>query len=450
MRATDFGPDFVWGTATASYQIEGAPTADGKGESIWDRFSHTPGKIYLGENGDTACDFYHRYPEDIALLADLGLQAFRFSFAWPRILPEGTGRVNQAGLDFYHRIIDKQLELGIAPWATVYHWDLPQVLEDKGGWRNRDIVAWFCEYTEVLARAFGDKVPNWMVLNEPMMYTTLGYFMGSHAPGAKDTFTYMATLHHTALVQAEAARVLRTNLPATAQIGTTFSCIHTEPATMNPLDVGAAKRWDAMLNRLFIEPAVGMGYPFQDVGFLRLMKRYIKAGDEAKLAFDFDFHGIQTYMRHKIHFSLLRPFIWAIELDNYKRDDLAPEDINDLGWEIYPEGIYHLLKKFAAYPNIKKLIVTENGTAVPDTLTQDGRVHDRRRTKYYQDYLAQVLRAKREGVPVEGYFAWSFMDNFEWAEGYRPRFGLVYVDYPTQQRIIKDSGYWFQAFLKKS
>ena len=447
MTRSDFGPDFVWGSATASYQIEGAWQADGKGESIWDRFSHTPGKIYNGDNGDTACDFYHRYPDDVALMQQLGLDAFRFSVSWPRVLPDGTGQVNEKGLDFYKRLIDALLEKGIEPWLTLYHWDLPQVLEDKGGWRNRDIVHWFAEYAEVVARALGDRVKHWMVFNEPMMFTTLGYFLGSHAPGAKDPFKFLATLHHTALAQAEGGRILRACLPIGHQIGTTFSCIHTEPASINPLDRAAARRWDAALNRLFIEPTLGMGYPTEDLGFLWLMNKHIRPGDYEKLAFDFDFVGIQTYMRQLVRFSLLRPFIWAVELDNTKRDDLGPEDITELGWEIYPPGIYHLLKKFAAYPGVRKLYVTENGCAMPDKL-ENGRVHDPRRTHYLQAYLEQVLRAKREGVPVEGYFVWSFLDNFEWAEGYKPRFGIVHVDYATQQRTVKDSGLWLQSFLK--
>jgi len=441
-RKQDFGPDFLWGVATASYQIEGAVNEDGRSASIWDTFSHTPGKIKTGDNGDVACDFYHLYPNDIALIREMNLQVNRFSLAWPRILPGGTGQVNQKGLDFYHRVIDRTLELGLQPWVTLYHWDLPQVLEDKGGWTNRDIVSWFGEYAEVCSKAFGDKVKHWMVLNEPSVFTVLGYMHGTHAPGRKGFGNFLPAVHHAALAQAEGGRILRSNV-AGAQIGTTFSASYVQPAGPTWLSRVAAANYDAVVNRLFIEPALGLGYPWKTMPFLLALQRYIKSGDMEKLAFDFDFIGLQTYFRQLVRFDLFTLGTWSKEVPHGER---GSGELTTMGWEVWPENIYHLLKQFSAYKGVRRILVTENGAAFPDTVEGE-RVPDPKRLKYIQDHLAQVLRARREGVPVDGYLCWSLLDNFEWAEGYRPRFGLVYVDYSTQKRLLKDSGWWFREFL---
>ncbi|GIW23856.1 GH1 family beta-glucosidase [Meiothermus sp.] len=438
----DFGPGFRWGVATAAYQIEGAVNEDGRSPSIWDTFSHTPGKIKTGENGDVACDFYHRYREDIAFIREMNMQVNRFSLSWPRILPGGTGAVNQKGLDFYHRVIDRTLELGLEPWVTLYHWDLPQVLEDKGGWTNRDIVGWFGEYVEVCSKAFGDKVKHWMVLNEPTVFTVLGYLQGKHAPGRTGFGNFLPAVHHAALAQAEGGRILRANVPD-AQIGTTFSASYVQPAGPTWLSRMAAANHDVIANRLFIEPALGLGYPWRTMPFLLLLRRYIRPGDMEKLAFDFDFIGLQTYFRQLVRFDLFTLGTWGLEVPHSER---GSGELTEMGWEVWPENIYYLLKQFAAYKGVKRIIITENGAAFPDTVEGE-RVHDPKRIQYIQDHLAQVLRARREGVPVEGYFYWSLLDNFEWAEGYKPRFGLVYVDYPTQKRILKDSGRWFRDFL---
>ncbi|GIW34874.1 GH1 family beta-glucosidase [Meiothermus sp.] len=438
----DFGPGFRWGVATAAYQIEGAVNEDGRSPSIWDTFSHTPGKIKTGENGDVACDFYHRYREDIAFIREMNMQVNRFSLAWPRILPEGTGPVNPKGLDYYHRVIDRTLELGLEPWVTLYHWDLPQVLEDKGGWTNRDILGWFAEYVEVCSQAFGDKVKHWMVLNEPTVFTVLGYMQGTHAPGRKGFGNFLPAIHHAAMAQAEGGRILRAHLPD-AQIGTTFSAAYVQPAGPTWLSRMAAANYDVIANRLFIEPALGLGYPWKTMPFLRLLQRHIRPGDMEKLAFDFDFIGLQTYFRQLVRFDLFTPGTFGQEIPHAER---GSGELTEMGWEVWPENIYLLLKQFSAYKGVKRIIITENGAAFPDT-PEGERVHDPKRLKYIQDHLAQVLRARREGVPVEGYFYWSLMDNFEWAEGYKPRFGLVYIDYPTQKRILKDSGRWFKEFL---
>jgi beta-glucosidase len=446
LTKADFGPNFLWGVATASYQIEGAWQEGDKGLSIWDSFAHGKKNIKTGENADVSCDFYHRYSSDLELLKALNFKVFRFSLAWPRLLPDGTGKPNQKGIDFYNRVIDKCLEIGLEPWPTLYHWDLPQVLQDKGGWANRDVVDWFSEYTDLATRSFGDRVKNWMVLNEPFAFTTLGYMLGWHAPGKKGLKDFLPAVHHAAMVQAEAARIVRKNV-AGAKVGTTYSCSFVEPKSSAEKHVKAAKRMDALLNRLFIEPALGMGYPTDTLPFLKkIEEKHAKPGDMERMKFDFDFIGIQNYFRVIGKRSLKTPVLWANEEPASKRD-IPADQITDMGWEVTPDGIRQVLKQFAAYPGIKKIIVTENGAAFPDVV-ENGAVHDKLRLKFYQDYLAKVLQAKQEGVPVEGYFCWTFLDNFEWAEGFRPRFGLVHVDYDTQVRTVKDSGKWFQEFLK--
>jgi len=445
LKRTDFGKDFKWGVATAAYQIEGAWNADGKGPSVWDAFTHTKGKIKDGTDGDTACDFYHRYEGDIDIVRQLNMQVFRFSTSWSRILPQGTGNINQKGIDFYHRVIDTCLSAGVEPWITLYHWDLPQALEDKGGWASRDVLGWFGEYVDLVSHTYGDKVKNWMVFNEPMAFTGLGYMAGVHAPGKKSLEKFKKAVHHVVLCQAEGGRTLRRNV-AGGNIGTTFSVSSVHPRTQQEKHVKAARRMDALFNRLFIEPALGLGYPVDGFSYLKTIEKYIQPGDDEKMKFDFDFVGVQNYFRIVAKQSAFPPVMWANQV---KPEKLVsdPSGLTDMGWEVYPAGIYEVIRKLSAYPNIPRIIVTENGAAFPDTV-QDGRVHDSKRIAYFKEYLAQVLRAKQEGMPVDGYFAWSLMDNFEWAEGYHPRFGLVHVNYETQQRTIKDSGLWFKEFLK--
>jgi beta-glucosidase len=444
LKKEDFGPAFKWGAATAAYQIEGAWDLDGKGPSIWDTFTHKHGKIKDHTTGDVACDFYHRYESDIDLIRQLNMQVFRFSTAWSRLLPQGTGIVNQKGIDFYHRVIDACLVAGIEPWITLYHWDLPQALEDKGGWANRDVLGWFGEYVQLVSKTYGDKVKNWMVFNEPMAFTGLGYMAGVHAPGKKNIEKFKRAVHHVVLCQAEGGRILRENVPG-GNIGTTFSVSAIHPRSQVEKDRKAAARMDALFNRLFIEPALGMGYPVDGFSYLKSIEKYIQPGDNEKMKFDFDFVGVQNYFRIVARHSLFPPVMWANQVKPKKLVQ-KEEDLTDMGWEIYPAGIYEVIKKFAAYKNIPKIIVTENGAAFPDAV-ENGKVHDAKRVQYFKDYLAQVLKAKKEGMPVEGYFVWSLLDNFEWAEGYHPRFGLVHVDYTTQQRTVKDSGLWFKEFL---
>jgi beta-glucosidase len=439
----DFGDDFLWGVSTSAYQIEGGYNKDGKGLSIWDVFANRKGKVFLNQNANNTCDFYNRYQEDIALLNLMNISQFRFSLSWSRIFPSGLGQVNYHGVDYYNKVIDCCLKFGIEPWITLYHWDLPAELEKKGGWTNREIVDWFCEYVQFCVTTFGDRVKNWIIINEPLVFTGAGYFLGIHAPGRTGLNGFLAAAHHAALCQAEGGRVAR-SVKSGLNIGTTFSCSLIHPATNSSADKSAARRVDVLLNRMFIEPLIGYGYPVADLPLLRRLEPFIKDGDESRLSFETDFIGIQNYTREVVYNSILNPYLNARLLKADKRK----VERTEMNWEVYPESIYHMLKQFGSYKGVSKIIVTENGAAIPDLLQQN-EVDDPQRKNYLQKYISQVLRAKREGVNVQGYFIWSFTDNFEWAEGYRPRFGLVYVDFFTQQRYIKSSGNWYKNFLQK-
>lgn len=441
LNKNQFGEDFLWGVSTAAFQIEGAHDSDGKGSSIWDVFTSQKGKIKNGHHALTACDFYNSYQDDINLIRELNIPNFRFSISWPRIMPTGIHPVNQAGIDYYNKIIDSLLAQGIEPWITLYHWDLPQALEVKGGWTNRESVAWFSEYVAVCVQHFGDRVKNWMVINEPSVFTGAGYFLGIHAPGKKGITNYLKAMHHVTLATVSGAKIVRDKVP-NANIGTTFSCTHIEPATESNKDIEAAKRVDTLLNRTFIEPILGLGYPQKDLPVLKKLNNYILEDDLNNLDFDFDFIGLQCYTREVVKAAMLIPYIGAELVSAEKRNVISTE----MGWEVYPPALYHVLKKFNEYKGIKKIIITENGAAFADTVT-NGKVFDIKRTHYIQDHLEQILKAKEEGLNVEGYFVWSLTDNFEWAEGYNARFGLIHVDFETQKRTIKNSGLWFKDFL---
>jgi len=349
---------------------------------------------------------------------------------------------NEKGLDFYDRLIDFSLESGIEPWVTLYHWDLPQELEIKGGWTNREIVNWFSEYVELCVKRYGDRVKNWMVLNEPMVFTGAGYFLGIHAPGKKGLNNFLAAAHHAALCNAEGGRMIK-SINSSSNVGTTFSCSHIDPFDMSKASFDAAQRVDVLTNRMFIEPMLGLGYPWQDLKVLQQLEKFMKPGDTEKLKFNMDFIGLQNYTREVVQFSKIMPYLNA-RIVKADRRNVAGTSMN---WEIYPEGIYKILKQFSAYKNIPKIIITENGAAFNDVITDD-HVHDGERIDFFEKYIGQVLRAKNEGVNVHGYFAWSFTDNFEWAEGFSKRFGLVYIDYASQKRIVKSSGWWYKNFLE--
>ncbi|WKN42633.1 GH1 family beta-glucosidase [Tunicatimonas pelagia] len=446
--AGEYDPDFKWGVSTAAYQTEGSIQEDGKGLSIWDEFSNRPGKIYNNHNANQACDFYHRYPEDLSIIQQLGIPNFRFSIAWSRVLPQGVGAPNRAGLDFYDRLVDSCLEQNIEPWITLYHWDLPVALHRRGGWTNRDILNWFTEYVELVVNHFKDRVTQWMVLNEPMVFTGAGYFLGIHAPGKRGMKNFSSAVHHATLCQAEGGRIIR-DLHSSAHIGTTFSCSLVEPASANERDVRAAQRVDALLNRLFIEPALGRGYPINQLPALARLEKHMRPGDEQRLKFDFDFIGLQCYTREVIRYSWSMPYIFARQISPQKR--AVPTTL--MGWEVYADSMYHILTNFYRRYRLKKIIITENGAAFADSV-KEGKIDDYERERYLSSHIHACLRAKREGVPLSGYFVWTLTDNFEWAEGYRPTFGLVHVNFQTQERIIKRSGQWYanlvQQYLSQS
>ncbi len=443
LKAQDFGEDFIWGVSTAAYQIEGAHNLAGKGESIWDNFTAKKNKIRNNEHGQVACDFYNRFKEDILLKKSLNIKNYRFSLSWSRILPNGIGEVNTEGIEFYNKLINCCLEHQITPWVTLYHWDLPQKLEEKGGWTNRAILNWFEEYVKVCAQNFGDKVKHWMVLNEPMVFTGAGYFFGVHAPGKKGIKNLLPAIHHATLCQAIGGKLLRDMVPK-AIIGTTFSCSQITAYSNKKKDLIASNKANALLNRLFIEPVLGLGYPYEDLPILKRLKKYILHEDEENVVFDFDFIGIQNYTREVVKHSAFVPYLKAkiVEAENRNVKTTLT------GWEVYPPSIYKMLKQYNEYSGVKRIIITENGAAFSDVVSND-KVNDSDRLYYLQTYLQQVHKAIKEGVKVDGYFVWTFTDNFEWAEGYYPRFGLVHVDFKTQKRTVKSSGKWFGKFIEK-
>jgi beta-glucosidase len=435
-----FGTDFTWGAACAAYQVEGAWDLDGKGLSVWDDFTHHRGKIKTKENGDQGTDFYHRYNEDILLAKQLGMDAFRFSISWSRIFPEGAGKINPEGVAFYHRVLDACKTAGIEPWVTLYHWDLPLTLEKEGGWANREIIQAFEAFVRFCAEEYGTKVKHWMVMNEPAAFVGLGYLAGIHAPGKISIRKFLKATHHVCLSLAEGGRTLKELLPQ-AMVGTTFSCSTIQSIRGSSRNNKAVKRMDALLNRLYIEPSLGMGYPSDDLPALKRLKRYMLPGDSAKLAFSFDFIGLQNYFRVLVRANRLIPVVGATRI----RPEKLGLPVNEMGFEVYPEGMLSILRQFSKYP-IDNFYITENGVCVNDQLT-DNAVHDKERIQFFRDYLSHVSQAKKEGIPINGYFVWSLTDNFEWNEGFRPRFGLVHVDYSTMKRTIKDSGWWFKALL---
>lgn len=447
MTAADFGKDFCWGVSTSAYQIEGAHDIDGKGPSIWDVFSNTPKKIVQNHNGNTAANFYHSFREDILLLKKLNIRHFRFSISWPRLLPHGTGAINHKGVAFYHRVIDHCLENGITPWITLYHWDLPYELEKKGGWTNRAILNWFREYAELCVNEYGSKVKHWMILNEPIAFTGGGYFFGIHAPGKTGLKNFLPAIHHACLCQNIGFDVIKQRYPE-SQVGSTFSFSQIQPlkstnSRWHIKHLLAAKRVDAILNRMAIEPVLGLAYPDENVSVIGEIQKYILKGDEKRLKTPFDFIGVQTYTREIVRHSFFVPYLRA-RLINAKMRNVP---ITVMNWEIHPPSIYEVIKKVAAYTGVNNIVVTENGAAFNDRC-ENGRVRDAHRVNYLSQHIAEVKRARDEGINVTGYFIWSFIDNFEWSEGYHPRFGIVYVDFKTQERIIKDSGYWYREFLK--
>jgi beta-glucosidase len=438
-----FPKGFVWGAATASYQIEGAWDEDGKGESIWDRFSHTPGKVYCGDTGDLACDHFHRWPEDLALMKEIGLIAYRFSTAWPRILPAGRGQVNQAGLDFYSRLVDGLLEAEIEPYLTLYHWDLPQQLQDQGGWPARMVVDAFCEYTDVLSRALGDRVKYWTTLNEPFVSAFVGYEEGRHAPGHSDLHEALAASHHLLLAHGQAVPVIRANVPG-AQVGITLNFSPQVPASPSVADRDAANWADGHINRWFLDPLVGRGYPGDMVKGLGDEMDFVQPGDLETISTPIDFLGVNYYTRNIARSKVVS------EKENAPVTVHPNDEHTEMGWEVYPDGLYNILGRLHFEYGFPAIYITENGAAYKDQVGPDGLVDDPARLSYIKRHLEKVCQAIDIGVPVKGYFAWSLMDNFEWAFGYSKRFGLIYVDFETQERILKSSAKWYGQVIREN
>lgn len=430
----NFPDNFIWGTATAAYQIEGAVHADGRGMSIWDSFLARPGNSVKGEDGSTACDHYNRIDEDLDLLGDMGMRHYRFSIAWPRIFPNGKPPANSAGMDFYQRLVDGLLERGITPWATLYHWDLPQALQALGGWHNRDIVGRFCDYADMVSERLGDRVDNWMIINEPSVSSLFGHGFGTHAPGLRGEDSYLKAAHHHNLVIGTVFDLLKAKKPDWS-VGSTYTRMPVRGVSDSvPDDIVAG--FDAAWNGNFFDPLMLGTYP---ENMKERMQPHIHEGDMDAIRTDLDFVGIQHYS----------PVYARESQDGLFGADFAepPGDLprTAMGWSIEPEGFYETLATFRdRYGEDQAMIITENGIALRDQISADGKVHDHQRIAYYQSYIAQLHHAIADGVKVEGYFAWSLMDNLEWAEGYDMRFGLTYIDFGNkQQRIPKDSFAWF-------
>lgn len=438
-----FPPRFSWGAATASYQIEGATHEDGRGSSIWDDFAATPGKVYQHENGDVAADHYHRVDEDTDLMAQLGLSAYRFSIAWPRILPEGRGTINPAGLDFYDRLVDTLLAKGIQPFATLYHWDLPSTLQQAGGWLNRDTASAFADYAELVAQRLGDRVASWITLNEPWCSAYLGYGNGQHAPGLKDRQAAITAAHHLLLGHGLAVPRIKAHLAEGAQVGITLNLTQVYAADERPETLRDVALADAFSNGWFLDPLLRGHYPAQLFENLALAEPPIQEGDLATISTPIDFLGVNCYSRQLIRGSEQQPLA-----DRCASVVPVPSACyTEMAWEIYPQGLRDLLIHLHRDYAVPALYVTENGAAFKDEWDGGDLVHDPRRVDYLRSHITGVAEALEQGVPLKGYFVWSLLDNFEWAEGYSKRFGVIYVDYPTQRRVFKESGRWYAELL---
>jgi beta-glucosidase len=445
-----FPDGFLWGAATAAYQIEGAPDADGKGPSIWDTFSHTPGKVFHGDTGDVACDSYHRFPEDIAMLQRLGVGAYRFSLSWPRIQPDGRGPANQPGLDHYQRLVDALLHKGITPVITLYHWDLPQALQDKGGWAMRDIAEIFADFAEIAGEALGDRVHRWVTLNEPWVVAHVGYRDGRHAPGVTDPAKAVAANHHLLLAHGRAVRALRAASPSPAQVGITLNLDIARPVSPEAADMAA--ELEARLNGAYLDPLLRGAYPERLTAEFSPAKvpGLVHDGDFDVIRAPIDFLGVNFYAPHYVGIrpdgeprrgeQLIGPGVVFVQPEGMP--------VTAMNWLVDSSSIYELMTRLRDVTDGLPIYITENGSAWYDYVTQDGTVEDYERLAYLRDHLAALHAAIADGVNLRGYFAWSLMDNFEWAEGYAKRFGLVYVDFGTQKRILKRSGEFYASVVR--
>ena len=450
-NASEFPTDFLWGAATSAYQVEGAVDEDDRGASIWDTFSHTPGRTLNGATGDVAVDHYHRYAEDVAVMAELGVKAYRFSIAWSRILPQGTGRVNEAGIGFYRRLCQELLGAGIKPLATLYHWDLPQALQDRGGWLNRESVDWFSEYATSVKAALGDLIRMWTTLNEPWCSAFLGYSSGEHAPGEVEPAQSFVVAHHLMLAHHAGVRAMRsTNRQDDDQLGIVLNLIPAWPVSDSAEDRFAAASVDATSNRLFTGAVFDGRYPEEVLGY---MDRYrvtdqINIQELARVVEPIDFLGVNYYnINHVEHApGVPAPGAWPGSWE--ARIVTPPGVLTEMGWGVEPDGLRWMLKRVGSeHPDIP-LYICENGAAYPDLVGADGMVIDPERIAYLEGHIEAVHSALQQGVDVRGYFVWSLLDNFEWARGYEPRFGIVWVDYENLKRVIKASGHWYRDFIE--
>jgi beta-glucosidase len=440
-----FPKEFLWGVATSAAQIEGAADEDGRGESIWDRFAATPGKIEDGSDTRIACDHYHRWRADIELLRSLGVNSYRFSIAWPRIMPAGRGTVNEKGLAFYDRLVDGLLHAGIRPSVTLYHWDLPQALQDEGGWGQRRTAEAFVDYASAVAKQLGNRVSHWSTHNEPWCIAALGHELGSHAPGHHDPGEALRVAHHVLLSHGWAVGAIRANAPG-AEVGIVLNLTPVTPASASEADKDAAREYDGWFNRWYLDPLHRGQYPSDAISdrirrghLANSDMAFVQAGDMEAIASPTDFLGVNYYSRAVIKRGAD---------GGLQSVQVAPKhELTDMGWEVYPRGLYELLLRLHAEYRPPRMYITENGAAYGEVADAAGRIRDDRRVAYLREHLAMCHRAVADGIPLRGYFVWSLLDNFEWAQGYERRFGLFGVDYATQQRIPKDSAHWYRDFI---
>ncbi len=439
-----FPEKFIWGTSTSAYQIEGSHNSDGRGESIWDRFSHVPGNILNNDTGDVACDHYNLFEEDIKLMKEIGVKAYRFSISWPRIFPDGEGKPNYRGLEFYQRLVGKLIENNITPVATLYHWDLPQALQDKGGWANRDVAFYFEQYARFVFKELGDKIPIWITLNEPWVSSFVGYWFGSHPPGISDYPTALSAAHHLLLAHGLTVRAFR-ELKMKGEIGIALNLNPVYPASEKREDIAAAGRYGDFLNGWFLDPILKGKYSEKLMQWLadKMVLPEFKSGDMEIINTTIDFLGVNNYSSTCV---LHDAEDWPLQV----KFASTGKQRTDSGWEIYPQGLYDLLLYLHHEYNGVKILISENGVAFKDSIDENGKVNDDERVKYLHDHIVQAHRAMKNGVNLSGYFVWSFLDNFEWNLGYSKRFGLVYVDFSTQKRTIKKSGWWYKDVILKN
>jgi beta-glucosidase len=438
MARIHFPDGFFWGAATASYQIEGAVQEDGRGESIWDRFAHTPGRIANGDTGDRACDSYHRFDEDVALLRAMHLNSYRFSIAWPRIQPDGRGPADARGLDHYRRLVDRLLAAGIRPFPTLYHWDLPQALEDRGGWPERDTAARFTEYAHLVVRALGDRVSDWMLFNEPTIFTLFGYLLGIHAPGRRDREALLRAMHVVALAQGEAFRAVKEERPG-LRVGSAFSMQAAEPASGSAADADAAERMHGFVNDWFLRAALRGEYPDCFEGGLP-KELDVREGDMARVRAPLDFVGINLYARMLVRADPRDPLGTGARSLGMGGQE-GPK--TDFGWEVWPASLHDMVLRVTRDYDRPIIEITENGCSYADGPGPDGVIRDVRRIDYFRGYLAGLHRAIAAGADVRGYHAWTLMDNFEWAAGLSQRFGFAWTDFTSCDRTLKQSGEWY-------